>query len=365
MIENTYIEKKSLSGFTKRNVDWDEIAMENDRQAYQWETQTALKISRNDFDKDKIKSFRADMQASQRISDFVKSKSNDELLDYYFFAKGEFLTNLGILWIGKREHRAELMYSPSIQFIKYDELERKVRKLVWDDYSLNTKEMLVSIWQSIPEFQEYLEFPDGIFRRNIYHYDESVVRELIVNALVHRPYTTRGDIFINLYNDRLEIHNPGLLPLGVSPNNILHTSIQRNPHLSKVFYDLMLMEKEGSGYDLIYQNLLSAGKELPEIIERDDRVVVVIKKKIINSEIVNDIDRIVSKYQLKTKEIIIIGLILQFNSLSLNEISKLINQKIDIIKKDWLKGLIENNLIFKSSNGEEIYSVNVSLINQK
>lgn len=39
---------------------------------------------------------------------------------------------------------------------------------------------------------------------------------MLANALSHRPYTTRGDIFIRLYPDRLEIQNPGLLPLGVT-----------------------------------------------------------------------------------------------------------------------------------------------------
>ncbi|MBK8348467.1 MAG: hypothetical protein IPL08_12900 [Saprospiraceae bacterium] len=71
-----------------------------------------------------------------------------------------------------------------------------------------------------------------------------VVRELVVNALVHRTYTTRGDIFINIFPDRMEIHSPGRLPYGVTPKNILSQSIRRNEYLSKVFYDLGLMEKK-------------------------------------------------------------------------------------------------------------------------
>lgn len=55
----------------------------------------------------------------------------------------------------------------------------------------------------------------GIFRKFIPNYEEEVIRELIANALVHRPYTTRGDVFINLFTDRLEVHNPGLLPMGI------------------------------------------------------------------------------------------------------------------------------------------------------
>src|SRR5699024_5031733 len=131
--------------------------------------------------------------------------------------------------------------------------DNKVNKIVWDDYSLNPKELIQQIWSEVPDWKEGIEIPDGIFRRRIANYDEVVVRELLANALVHRPYNTAGDIFINLYPDRLEIHNPGLLPLGVTPTNILHKSIQRNRHLAKIFYDLKLMEREGSGYDKIYE----------------------------------------------------------------------------------------------------------------
>jgi ATP-dependent DNA helicase RecG len=52
-----------------------------------------------------------------------------------------------------------------------------------------------------------------------------------VVALVHRPYTQRGDIFLNLHPDRLEVVNPGPLPLGVTPQNVLHTTVRRNEHL--------------------------------------------------------------------------------------------------------------------------------------
>ena len=61
-----------------------------------------------------------------------------------------------------------------------------------------------------------------------------VVRELLVNALVHRPYTQQGDIYLNLHPDRLEMVNPGRLPLGVTPRNILHASRRRNDRLATV-----------------------------------------------------------------------------------------------------------------------------------
>jgi len=317
----------------------------NDKQAFVWEMQQYLKVSRNDFDKSKLNIFLKDIQSSERVSHFVKQKNIDELLDYYLFANGSYLTNLGVLWIGKREHRAKLLYTPIVQFIKYNEIEQKVKKLVWDDYSLNPKELIETIWEAIPEFRESIEYPDGIFRKSISNYDEVVVREIIANALVHRPYTTRGDIFINMYPDRLEIHNPGILPLGVTPKNILHKSVQRNPHLSKVFYDLKLMEKEGSGYDRMYEVLLTSGKSIPNVLEQNDRVVVSIKKQIINSDIINFLDKIRKEIQLKSKELIALGLIAQNNTLTLKELSKYIGLDDILVSKDWVSRLVELNLV--------------------
>jgi len=66
-------------------------------------------------------------------------------------------------------------------------------------------------------------------------FDEVVVRELLVNALVHRPYAQRGDVFLNLHPDRLEVVNPGPLPLGVTPQNVLHTQAWGHPYMDAHF----------------------------------------------------------------------------------------------------------------------------------
>ena len=49
---------------------------------------------------------------------------------------------------------------------------------------------------------------------------------------------------------------PGRLPLGVTPRNILHASRRRNDGLARVFDDLKLMDREGSGFDLMYDRML-------------------------------------------------------------------------------------------------------------
>ncbi|MFN3397236.1 MAG: ATP-binding protein [Sulfurimicrobium sp.] len=111
-------------------------------------------------------------------------------------------------------------------------------------------------------------------------------------ALLHRPYTQRGDIFLNLHPDRLEVVNPGPLPLGVTPQNVLHTTVRRNEHLARLFHDLKLMEREGSGLDRIFEVLLSQGRPAPGLIETHDRVQVTVRRRILKPEIIDFIARL-------------------------------------------------------------------------
>lgn len=315
-----------------------------DKPSFIWETKST-RISKAETDPQKLQQFVTDIKASNRISDFVKQKAPQELLEYYLMSDGEWLTNLGVLWVGKRTDRAKLLYAPVIQFLKYDEQDNRVNKIVWDDFSLNPKELIEAVWTQIPDWKEGIEVSDGIFRKFVANYEEDVIRELLANALVHRSYTTRGDIFINLFPDKLEIHNPGRFPIGVTPENILHKTVKRNEHLSKVFYDLKLMEREGSGYDRMYEILLSNGKQVPVPFEGDDRVSVTIKKHIIKAEVVKLVSRANDEYQLRQKEIICLGLIAQHTTLSASEFSKVLNLPQQNAIRDWLGRLPELGLI--------------------
>lgn len=319
-----------------------------DKPAFIWETKVVQKIKIHDCDQSKLHSFINDIKSSERVSEFVRQKSTEELLSYYQMIEGDYLTNLGVLWLGTREQRARLTYAPIVQFIKYDQNGQKIKKVVWDDFSLNPKELIHCIWERIPEWKEGIEISEGIFGRSIlYHYNENVVRELLANALVHRPYTTRGDIFINYYPDRLEFHNPGLLPIGVTPMNILHQSVRRNEHLSKIFYDLNLMEREGSGYDKIYEILLSEAKQIPIVEEKDDRVVVTVSNNIKSIEIIHLIEKIKNHFNLNQKEIICLGIIAQNKAIIATEFAHQIQAKDDKQIKNWLGNLLKYNIVHK------------------
>ncbi len=342
----------------------DEMArLAAEKNAFVWEEQTTKRVSSSQYDDTKRRIFLSEIRNSQRVSRFIKEMSDEEILDYYFIQKSGFLTNLGILWIGKRNDRASLLYPPAIQVIRYDDKDEKIWKLLLDDFLSNPKELLTRVLDDVPDWQESVEVSEGMFRKNIPFFPIEVVRELVVNALVHRTYTTRGDIFINIFPDRMEIHSPGRLPFGVTPKNILSHSIRRNEHLSKIFYDLGLMEKEGSGYDLVYAKLLGSGKPLPIVMETDERVTVIVKKQFVSKEVVRLMDKASNEFSLKQKELISLGLLAQQQSYTALEISSILNQNEEVGLRNWLGRLIDLELVVKTGKGKGTqYAVNPEFI---
>ena len=54
----------------------------------------------------------------------------------------------------------------------------------------------------------------GIYRQDVYEIPPDAIRELIINAVVHRSYLDHGNIQVAVYDNRLEITSPGKLPMG-------------------------------------------------------------------------------------------------------------------------------------------------------
>lgn len=334
-----------------------------DKPSFVWETRKT-KVPISEIEVSKFSKFKEEIKNSSRTSVHVKQKSDDELLDHYYFAEDGFLTNLGVLWIGKRNDRAKILYSPTIHFLKFDDHDQKVNKILWEDYSLNPKELIEAVWTQIPDWKEGIDVADGIFRKFVPNYEEEVIRELMANALVHRSYTTRGDIFIYLYADRLEVINPGLFPIGVTPANILHKNVRRNRFLAQVFYDLHLMDREGSGIDKMYQVLLTNAKNIPIPFQGDDFVKFTIQRRISKPEIISLINRATETFQLNSKELISLGLIAQNNSISAIQFSKELNlPDTPNVVNNWIGRLIELGIVISrgKTKGTE-YLVNPNFL---
>lgn len=101
-------------------------------------------------------------------------------------------------------------------------------------------------------------------RVEYYDYNERVITEVLVNALIHRMYDIIGaEIHIDIYDDRLEISSPGGMYDGsiIQNEDILNIpSKRRNPIIADVFQRLDFMERRGSGFKKIYEAIRGYGK---------------------------------------------------------------------------------------------------------
>ncbi|TNF24071.1 MAG: ATP-dependent DNA helicase [Deltaproteobacteria bacterium] len=323
----------------------DVLRLVNERPSVPWETMTSLGVPRERCDALKRTALCDRLRASDRVKPSVREKTDDELLDHYALASADTLTNLGVLLLGTATDRARLGTAPVVQALKYDERGVKIDKHVWDDHVLSPVELVDAVWQGIPDFREAYELPDGLLRMRVPAYEEAVVRELLVNALVHRPYTQRGDIFLNLHPAHLEVVNAGRLPLGVTPRNILHASRRRNDGLARVFHDLKLMEREGSGFDLMYDRLLTSGRAAPTVAEGADSVHVTVPRRVVHPGVIRLIAEADQRHQLTQRERIALGLLGQSEGLSAVELTAALELPEPSALRPWTARLIELGLV--------------------
>ena len=107
----------------------------------------------------------------------------------------------------------------------------------------------------------------GIYRQDVYEIPPDAIRELIINAMVHRSYLDHGTIQVAVYDNRLEIISPGKLPMGQTMERMKEGySKIRNEALAHAFAYMNLIEHWGSGIPRIIDKVKSAGLREPEFI---------------------------------------------------------------------------------------------------
>ena len=109
----------------------------------------------------------------------------------------------------------------------------------------------------------------AVKRTDLRTFPDIAVREAIMNAIVHADYAQPGaPIRIALFDDRLEVENPGLLPFGLTIEDIQKgISKLRNRVIGRVFQELKLIEQWGSGIQRMTAACLDRGLDPPTFEE--------------------------------------------------------------------------------------------------
>jgi len=210
-----------------------------------------------EFDKKKFNKFITETGISKQLSEKQILENLKLLSD-----KGEFL-NAGILMFAKNvqkyhEHasiRCLLFKGTNKTLILDDKL---VTGSLQEQY-----EGALQFLKSKLELRYIIETAGP--RVEKYEIPEVVYKEAIINALVHRDYyEIGGKIHIEIYDNRLEITNPGGLVSTIKENEFGKRSVSRNPVIFGLFQRLDLVEQVGSGITRMHDYMKAENLPAPE-----------------------------------------------------------------------------------------------------
>ncbi|HOV71834.1 MAG TPA: ATP-binding protein [Dysgonamonadaceae bacterium] len=121
---------------------------------------------------------------------------------------------------------------------------------------------------------------EGIVRKEDLEIPEAVLREAIINALIHRDYMIPAQTQLRVYDDKIWLWNAGKLPEGISIEQLKkpHASYLRNPLLADIFYKAGYIESWGRGTLNIIDYCTSANLPEPEMSEEMNGFLLVIHK---------------------------------------------------------------------------------------
>jgi ATP-dependent DNA helicase RecG len=115
-----------------------------------------------------------------------------------------------------------------------------------------------------------------------------------------------------------------------------------------VFHDLKLMEREGSGIDLLFERLLASGRKVPTIREGADSVHVAVPRRVVQPGIIKLLVGADQRYQLTQRERITLALIAQTESVSAAELAEELELPDASALRSWLGRLLTFGLVEQS-----------------
>ena len=113
----------------------------------------------------------------------------------------------------------------------------------------------------------------GVKRIEKLEIPEEAIREILLNAIVHRNYHISSPIKIAIYRNRIEIFSPGNFSRPITIENLTSGfTYIRNTAIVKVFRELGYIEKLGTGFRTLFESYEKAGLVKPQVIEGENYI---------------------------------------------------------------------------------------------
>ncbi|HPZ03376.1 MAG TPA: ATP-binding protein, partial [Bacteroidales bacterium] len=227
--------------------------------------------SLEDIDEEKVISF-VRLAKSRRGFPLDEDSPILKILHHLNLSQDERLTNAALLLFGKNPQR----FFPTAT-TKCAVFHGFTKTKPIPSYKIISGDIFEQINQAVEFVMSQLDFRIGTrSQSNIapgsYEIPREVVTEGIVNAIVHRNYANNASVEVILYKDRLEISNPGSLPLGWTTERLkqLHNSVPHNPFIAHPMYLAGYIEQLGTGTEEMVQRMKDHGLPEPKFIQELD-----------------------------------------------------------------------------------------------
>ncbi len=219
------------------------------KQGKKWDGVPLLHVSTDALDASSYAQFIKKALDSKRLDENALPKDFDDLLDKLMLRENEHLKRAAILLFHKEPQRfftgayIKIAYFQSNADIIYqDVIEGNLFVQVEKTFDL----LLTKYLKALISYE-------GLQRIERYAYDVGALREVLLNAVVHKDYESGIPIQIGVYEDKLFIFNAGHLPENWTVETLTHNhrSIPFNPDIANVFFRAGLIESWGRGIEKI------------------------------------------------------------------------------------------------------------------
>ena len=297
-----------------------------------WDNATIENVTVNELDRDAIDYFiEHAIEAGRLPKESLKDETVDILGNLDLVTDEGFIKNAGVLLFGKRPEK----YVPCVEF-KIGRFGSSESDLWFQDV---VKGNILQMADKVMELlrSKYLISPieyEGLQRRESLEIPEDALREAIFNAIVHKDYTGAA-IQMKIYTDHIELWNEGTLPEGFTMESLLgkHRSRPRNRKIANVFYFAGFIETWGRGTNKIIESLTKAGLREPKFEEDCGGVSVTIYRKPMD-KLFQQPAVLKLQEELSEREKSILGLITSNNTISIKEISGILDVSYKTVQRD-------------------------------
>lgn len=200
----------------------------------------------------------------------------------------EFVPNVGCVLLFDEEPQGSLDTRCAVKVyrLRTTETEYKREQLQEEPVTIEGPLEIV-ILRTIDKVKEYVDgasFKDGDNLVKLV-YPAEALKEILVNAVIHRDYSQKDDVHVKVYDNRIEVQSPGRLPGYMTINNLYEERFSRNPNLVRLLHKLPnpVNHDIGEGLDTAKNELRKAGLVAPVFEERGNNFIVIVKHQTIAS----------------------------------------------------------------------------------